>query len=289
MQKAISFQEGKTESGIFYRRTVCGATADAAKNQAGRAAPTLVLVMGYGGSLRIWPATLINKLAEKYNVVSYDNRGTGLSFLPSDESAYSTAAMAGDIDDVVTALGLDRFHLLGYSMGGCIAIDYAHLHPDKVQSLFLLSTTGGGTMFAKPDKALAQALANPPGKTLWEIYVSTFSLMYSPEAFQMVEPKLRAIYEVSKEHPTRPPALLGHSRAFRGFDASGYAGQLAMPITILSGANDRIMPVQNSHLLAQALPEARLVIVPDCEHGVHLEHEDLVIDEIDMLAKRAAG
>jgi pimeloyl-ACP methyl ester carboxylesterase len=251
--------------------------------------PTLVMVMGYGGSLRIWPETLINKLAEKYDVIAFDNRGTGLSFLPDDESAYTIKSMAEDIDDVVNNLRVSRFHLMGYSMGGCIAIEYAHLFPAKVQSLFLLSTTGGGALFAKPDKALAQTLANPPGKTLWEIYVSTFGLMYSPAAFEKVEPKLKAIYETSKSHPTRPQALAGHSRAFKYFDASDYVGNLAMPITILSGADDRIMPVQNSHALAQALPQAHLVIVPDCEHGVHVEQEDLVITEIETLTAKSNG
>jgi pimeloyl-ACP methyl ester carboxylesterase len=281
MQETFSHQEGKTTGGIYYRRTTIGA---AAKSDGAGPRPTLVMVMGYGGSLRIWPETLVNKLAAKFDVVTYDNRGTGLSFLPADESEYSTQTMAGDIEEVVNALGLHHFHLMGYSMGGCIAIEYAHKFSDKVQSLFLLSTTAGGTLFTKPDKAMSYALANPPGKTLWEIYVSTFGLMYSPQAFALVEPKLKALYESSKAHPTRPQALVGHSRAFRLFDASAYVNQLPMPITILSGANDRLMPVQNSRSLAQALPQANLVIVPECEHGVHIEQEDLVVGEIEKLA-----
>jgi pimeloyl-ACP methyl ester carboxylesterase len=221
-------------------------------------------------------------------VITYDNRGTGLSFLPEKEGDYTTQSMAEDLDEVANTLDLRHFHLMGYSMGGCIAIEYAHLFPDKVQSLFLLSTTAGGTLFIAPDKALSRALANPPGKTLWEIYVSTFGLMYSPEAFKRVEPQLKAIYEISKFHPTRPQALVGHSHAFKYFDASGYVDKLSMPITILSGASDRIMPVQNSQGLAQALPHANLVIVPDCEHGVHIEQEDRVIDELAKLSARAS-
>jgi 3-oxoadipate enol-lactonase len=289
MHQIISHDEGKTTGGIFYRRTNCrsGGPGTAGGGPANRIPPpTLVMVMGYGGSLRIWPETLISKLADKYDVITYDNRGTGLSFLPDSENDYTINSMAGDIEEVVNTLGLSRFHLMGYSMGGCIAIDYAHQFPDKVQTLFLLSTTGGGTFFARPDKALSQALANPQGKNLWEIYLYTFALMYSPRAFEIVQPKLKAIYAVSKFHPTRPQALAGHSRAFKCFDASGYVANLTMPITILSGANDRIMPVQNSHALAQALPHANLVIVPDCEHGVHIEREDLVIGEIEKLTAR---
>jgi pimeloyl-ACP methyl ester carboxylesterase len=287
MQQTISHEEGKTTGGIFYRRTTSTDAKAAIASGDRPVHPTLVMVMGYGGSLRIWPESLVNKLAAKFDVVTYDNRGTGLSFLPANESDYSTEIMAKDIEAVVDALGLDSFNLMGYSMGGCIAIEYAHMYPQKVQSMFLLSTTAGGTLFAKPDKALSYALANPPGKTLWEIYVSTFGLMYSPEAFQRIEPKLKSIYEISKLHPTRPQALVGHSRAFRYFDASQFVDKLKMPVTILSGANDRIMPVQNSRSLALALPHAKLVIVPDCEHGVHIEQEDLVIEELETLIKKA--
>jgi 3-oxoadipate enol-lactonase len=278
LYRTILHEEGKTSSGIFYRRSVWTGS-DQIRS-------TLLMVMGYGGSLCIWPETLVNKLAEKYDVVTYDNRGTGLSFLPENETDYSTKSMADDINEVVKALDLKQIHLMGYSMGGCIAIEYAHKYPGKVQSLFLLSTTGGGKLFAKPDKALTYALANPEGKSLWEIYVFTFGLMYSAEAFARVEPKLKAIYEMAKFHPTRPQALKGHSRAFKYFDAADYVGQLTMPITILSGADDRIMPVGNSRALAQALPHANLVIVPDCEHGVHIEEEDLVISEIEKLTEQ---
>jgi pimeloyl-ACP methyl ester carboxylesterase len=298
MNQTISQQEGKTTGGIFYRRTFCSGfdadrkpTDDAQLHSQTHSHnpphPTLVLVMGYGGSLRIWPETLITKLAERYDVITYDNRGTGQSFLPAKETDYTTKTMAEDLDSLATTLGLSHFHLLGYSMGGCIAIEYAHLFPDKVQSLFLLSTTGGGTLYVKPDKTMTQALANPQGKTLWEVYLYTFALMYSPQAFERVQPQLKAIYEMSKSCPTRPQALAGHSHAFKCFDASGYVANLTMPVTILSGADDRMMPAHNSRGLAQVLPLANLLIVPDCEHAVHIEQEDLVIREIEELTARA--
>jgi len=285
MNQTLTQQEGKTAGGIFYRKTLCkrSPASDAASGQT----PTLVLVMGYGGSLRVWPESFVEQLAKKFDVITYDNRGTGLSFLPEVETDYTTQTMAGDLDEVVNALGLRRFHLLGYSMGGCIAIEYALRFSDKVQSLFLLSTTGGGSLYTKPDKALSMAMANPQGKTLWEIYQYTFQLMYSPESYIKVEPKLRAIYEVAKSNPTRPKTLLGHTNAFKHFDASTSIAALTMPVTVLTGEDDRLMPMQNSQALSRALSNATLVVVPACEHGVHIEQEDLVVTEIEKLAARA--
>lgn len=267
--ETVQIEEQKTESGIFCRKTFTSTSND-----------FLVLVMGYGGSLRIWPATFVNALAKTFNVITYDNRGTGLSIIPPDPEDYTIKAMADDLFDVIKTLEIQSLHLLGYSMGGCMALQYAHDHSQHVKSLFLMSCTAGGTLFVKPEKEVSTALANPQGKTLWDIYMSTFSLMYSPEVLQRCMPKIKQIYEISKECPTRPLALAGHSHAFKGFDGTSYLAGLKMPTTILSGKNDRLMPVQNSENLAKNLCNANLILWDDCEHGPHIQREDEVVELI---------
>ena len=264
------FVEEKTANGIFFRKTFTATS----KN-------TLVLIMGYGGSLRIWPATFVERLAKKFIVVTYDNRGTGLSIIPQNPEDYTIAAMAGDVFDVVKLLGVASHHVLGYSMGSCIALRFAHDHQELVQSLFIMSGTAAGSLYAKPAKELSEALTNPQGKTLWEIYMNTFKLMYSPEAFELCLPTFRLMYEASKDLATRPLALAGHSHAFRNFDGTSYLANLKMPTTLLAGRNDRLMPVQNSENLAMKIAGSRLVLLDDCEHGPHIQYEDAVIEEIE--------
>lgn len=265
---ALTLEEGKTDSGIFYRRTSSGTSKD-----------TLVLVMGYGGSLRVWPTTFVERLAEKYAVISYDNRGTGLSIIPEKAEEYTIKAMSDDLHEVVKALKVSEIHLLGYSMGSCIALQYAHDHSEIVKSLFLMCGTAGGVEYAKPAKEVSYALANPQGKTLWDIYMYTWQLMYSPEHFERCQPTFKAIYENSKDTATRPIALMGHSHAFRGFDGSTYLEKLKMPTTVLAGRNDRLMPFMNSENLTK-IAGSRLVVIDDCEHGPHIQNEDEVIAEI---------
>jgi len=262
--------EGKTENGIFWRKTSTSTSGD-----------YLVLVMGYGGSLRIWPETFVDKLARKFTVLTYDNRGTGLSIIPQNTEDYTIKAMADDLFDVVQTLGIESHHLLGYSMGSCIAQQYLHDHPEHVRSLFLMCGTAGGALYAKPSKELSTALANPQGKTLWDIYMYTWNLMYSPEAFERCQPAFKAIYESSKDTPTRPLALVGHSHAFRGFDGSSYLAGFRLPTTILAGREDRLMPALNSENLANNIAGARLVMLDDCEHGPHIQSEDEVVTEIE--------
>ncbi|MCC7529585.1 MAG: alpha/beta hydrolase [Candidatus Melainabacteria bacterium] len=275
--ETVQIEEQKTGSGIFCRKTFTSTSND-----------FLVMVMGYGGSLRIWPTTFVSALARTFNVITYDNRGTGLSIIPPDPEDYTIKAMSEDLFDVLETLDIQSHHLLGYSMGGCTALQYAHDHAEHVKSLFLMSCTAGGALFVKPDKEVSNALANPQGKTLWDIYMSTFSLMYSPEVLQRCMPTIKQIYEISKECPTRPLALAGHSHAFKGFDGTSYLAGLKIPTTILAGKNDRLMPVKNSENLAKNLCNSNLILFDDCEHGPHIQNEDQVVELIVSARKNAA-
>jgi pimeloyl-ACP methyl ester carboxylesterase len=270
--------EATTAGGIHCRGT-----------QTSQSGETLVLTMGYGGSLRIWPQSFVETLATTYTVITYDNRGTGLSIVPSDPQEYTIKAMADDLYTVVDLLKVDAFHLLGYSMGGCITLQYAHDHGDQVKTLFLLSTTAGGAMYVKPLPEISRALANPEGSTLWDMYMSSFRLMYSTEALTNCEPALRAIFENSKDFATKPDGLKGHSNAFKNFDGTAYLTGLKMPTTILTGADDRLMPPGNSENLASAIPNATFVKLPNCEHAAHVQDEKQVITEIEQLCRRAAS
>jgi pimeloyl-ACP methyl ester carboxylesterase len=271
----VTYNEQKTSTGIFCRKTSTPTSKDA-----------LVLIMGYGGSLRVWPVEFVEKLAQKYVVITYDNRGTGLSILPEEASSYTIKAMADDLDEVMKTLQVQQAHILGYSMGSCIALQYAHDYAEKVKSLFLLCGTAGGALYVKPDPQLSAALANPQGETLWDMYMSTWSLMYSPEKMSLCHASLAAVFEYSKELPTRPIGLLGHSYAFKGFNAETYLAKLKMPTTVMAGENDRLMPLDNSKNLADNIPGAKLVVIPDCEHCPHVQDEELVIAEIDALTQR---
>jgi pimeloyl-ACP methyl ester carboxylesterase len=266
--------EGKTTSGIYFCKTSTPDSRDA-----------LVLVMGYAGSGRIWPRCFVDKLAQKYAVVTYDNRGTGYSVVPQDPREYTIKKMSDDLDKVVDQLGIRQLHLLGYSMGSCIALQYAHDHAAKVKTLFLLSGTAGGASYVRPSAEMSVALANPQGDTLWELYMSSFKLMYSPETLKRVKPRLQEIFDASKDTPTTTAGLLGHSNAFGQFDGTAFLVGLKMPTTILAGQDDRLMPVQNSENLAKGIRGARLVLVPGCQHGAQVQCEDLAIREIEKACR----
>ena len=92
---------------------------------------TLVLVNGLADDKASWEAQ-IPAFSERYRVISFDNRGIGES--PTPPGPYTTAQMAEDLAGLVDGLGVERFHLLGVSMGGMIAQEYAIAHADRLLS-----------------------------------------------------------------------------------------------------------------------------------------------------------
>ena len=109
--------------------------------EAGAGAP-LVLIMGFSGDYTAW-GLQIRAFAERHRVIAFDNRGTGQTDTP--DAPYTTRMMADDTAGLLDALGIDRAHLIGISMGGMIAQELALAYPERVSSLHL------GCSLARPD------------------------------------------------------------------------------------------------------------------------------------------
>ncbi|MFN8658474.1 MAG: alpha/beta hydrolase [Candidatus Obscuribacterales bacterium] len=267
--KPVVHTEAATPGGVFYRIS-----------QTDGDAPRLLMVMGYAGSLRTWPIIFIEQLAQSFVVLSYDNVGTGLTAALATPNDYSISAMAQSIAEITDHLQWQHFHLLGYSMGGCIAMQYAHDHAAQIQSLVLLSTTAGGKDRTRPAPEVRETLVNPPGATLWEMYLSTFQLMFPEDVMPSVMETIRGIYEQSKNFLIGATTLSGHDVAFRQFDGAPLLSALTMPVTVIAGDEDRLIAFKDMQSLAAKIPHARLLVIPHCGHAPHIQNEAEVLDAI---------
>lgn len=267
--KPVTHTEAMTPGGVCYRISQTDGTTQ-----------RLLLVMGYAGSLRTWPLGFVEKLAQSFVVLSYDNVGTGRTAALAKPGDYSIAVMAQSIAAIAEHIEWHRFHLLGYSMGGCIAMQYAHDHLEQIESLVLLSTTAGGKDRARPEPAVRETLINPPGETLWEMYLSTFRLMFPEDVMPAVMSAVRAIYDQSKDFLIGATTLSGHDLAFRNFDGTTLLPVLTMPVTVIAGTDDRLIALKDMQSLAAHLPRAHLVVIPHCGHAPHIQNEAEVLAEI---------
>lgn len=113
--------------------------------QHGRGSENVVLVHGYSASARLWQLTMERMEPARFRVVAINNRGAGDSARASKdgdygEDAYTVESFATDLHNAVEALGLDRFNLVGHSMGGATVAQYALAHQDRLKTLVLLNS-----------------------------------------------------------------------------------------------------------------------------------------------------
>lgn len=223
----------------------------------------VLLIMGLGMASTGWWRT-VPVLAERFRVITFDNRGSGRSDAPA--GPYSLSQLAADAAVVLDAAGEESAHVYGLSLGGMIAQELAFAQPSRVRRLVLGATTPGGAQHELPDENtlgfLERRAKMPPEEGAWA------SVPYN------YGPTTRA------EHPDRigedmlqrlrfPPTMEGYKAqlaAVWGFDAVDRLAGLAAPTLVLHGGEDRMMPVSNGRRLAEAIPDARLVIFEDAGH-----------------------
>jgi pimeloyl-ACP methyl ester carboxylesterase len=261
--------EGLTPHNIFFRRYI----------HSSESIP-LVLVMGYGGSLHAWPHSFVQQLSQRQEVIVFDNRGTGRSYRPNLISDFSVSNFAKDLQGLVDHLKLPKINLLGYSLGGCIALQFAYENPQRVNQLILMSTTAGGALYTSPGEDVLNRLLNPQGDSVQEMFMDTFSLCLSESNKQKYDKELIEIFQSSSEYLAPRITLTGQIKAYREFDAKAFLAKIVQQVKIIHGKDDRLTPVDNARKLADHLANAELIILDNCEHCPHIEQPSRIIGEI---------
>jgi pimeloyl-ACP methyl ester carboxylesterase len=230
---------------------------------AGSATP-LVLIHGFTGG-RIDFADVIDELAADRRVVIWDHRGHSDSTNTGDADSYTFDLLVADAVAALDALGLDRFHLLGHSMGGVVAQRVALEHPDRVVSLILMDTlaeAGSAIPQSWIDKFLAMGRAEGMGKVADTMAAVTAGTSVAPEADQ---PR---IADRNKHKLTNMDAEAFGSlaRELRTFDALlPRLGEIGCPTTVIVGERDVNLRDQ-SDAIAAAITGSELVVIDGAAH-----------------------
>lgn len=228
----------------------------------------LLLIRGFTRSLRFW-GELTERLAERRRVVVFDNRGVGRSDAPL--GSYSVPQMAHDAAALLDHLGMERAHVFGMSMGGMIAQELALLHRDRVARLILGASSPGGRQAARLPKEqimkLARSITLPRRQAVELSARMTLSARYlerHPEVIDTWEGYL------SQDRP-RKRGMLGQAAAVLRHDCWERLPHLRAQTLVLVGDADALVPPQNSHLLAERIPQAKLRILKGAGHDLTTE------------------
>lgn len=223
--------------------------------------PPLLLVQGLGYGRRGWGPAL-ELLGEDFFVVAYDNRGFGESDVPP--GPYTARQLAGDAVAILDAVGVERTHVVGASLGGMIAQEVALDWPDRVDRLVLACTTPGGPRsHPMPQQTVALMLEAPalPPDVAMRRFVENALGSTAPQSL------VDEIVAYRTANPPDPAGWQAQAAAGAEHDAIDRLGSLAAPTLVLFGEEDAVVDARNAELLAERIPEAH---VERFENGGHL-------------------
>ena len=279
--------------------------------------PALLLIMGFSGQMTMWPQALCEGLAEQgFRVIRFDNRDIGKSthldhlgapdiagamtrMMSGEpvEAPYSLDDMAQDAVSLLKALDIPNAHIVGASMGGMIAQIVAARHPAATRSMVsIMSTTGRRDLPPAKPEAMA-ALTSPPASDSREDRIEAGMKVWrtigSP-GYQEPDEVLRAIVTREVDRTPYDPAGIGRQMVaiISAPPRNEILKDVAVPVRVIHGADDPLVPLSGGQDTAAAIPGAEIVIVPGMGHGfesglvpVYLEHIGEFVRGVEARAK----
>ena len=262
--------------------------------------PALVLLHGIGNNCQTW-APVIDRLAQTHTVIAPDLLGHGNSDKPRGD--YSVAAFANGVRDLMSVLDLERATVVGHSLGGGIALQFAYQFPERCERLVLVSSGGLG-----PELSVGLRAATLPGA---ELVLSALTGLSGPlrTGFQTLDrlgsaAGLRRVRDMAEVGETIFALKdVGARRAFlrtlRGVvDSHGQAVSAldrlylahAVPMLVIWGSRDPIVPAVHAETVREMVPGARVEVFDGAGHWAHLDDPDRFCDVLlEFLATTEAA
>jgi pimeloyl-ACP methyl ester carboxylesterase len=224
----------------------------------------LLLIQGMSANHLAWGRPFSSLLERDFEVISFDNRGMGLS-RPVTEP-FSIAEMAVDTAGLLDALEIESAHVLGISMGGMIAQELALSHPGKLRSLTLGCTYCGGEGSQLMDPADFQGLVEAMGSgDQGRVFRAMYELNLSP-GFREDESRYADFTEMAKALPAPRETIGLQVQAIAAHDTSARLSGLSTPTLVIHGTVDRVLGYPNGPLIASLIPGAHLEALEDVGH-----------------------
>ena len=283
------------------------------EEQGDPAAPAMLLIMGFGAQLMLWPDELVEALAAQgFRVIRYDNRDVGLSqkfdgvkapgfvkmtllskigFTP--KVPYTLADMVDDGVGLLDALGIERAHIVGASMGGMIAQHVAARHPDRCLSLTTVFSTTGNPKLPPARPEAMKALITRPDSTEEGVLVEHGMMLartIGSPGYPAPEDRLRERTLASVRRSFYPEGPTRHLSAIvADGDRRAMLRDIAVPTLVLHGEDDPLVPCEGGRDTAASIPGAKLKTIPGWGHDLPLELVDELAGAIGEHARQSGG
>jgi pimeloyl-ACP methyl ester carboxylesterase len=256
--------------------------------------PPVLLIMGVGAQLPMWPDGFCDQLLEcGYRVIRFDHRDTGLStkmhghrakgsvyprvmrYLVGRTSTvpYTLVDLADDANALLDHLGIDRAHVVGASMGGMIAQVLAGTRPERVASLGLIMTSSGKPLSSVPRWRVLKLAFDPPAKDASAedkvaFEVRNISVFNGPNFLPPVDQLRRRVEELTARSDYRQGMLRQFDAILGTGSLMRYTRRIAAPTVVIHGSKDPLVRPRNGRNVARAIDSARYVVVDGMGHDM---------------------
>ncbi|AGW88491.1 3-oxoadipate enol-lactonase [Cupriavidus sp. DF5525] len=243
--------------------------------------PWVILAHALGANHTLWDATA-QHLAARYRVVRPDLRGHGASDAPL--GPYTMTRLADDVIAVMDALEIPQAHFCGISVGGMVGQALGLRHAERLLSLVLVATNSQTPMEAHPmwhnriGQAEAHGMAGMADATL-ERWLTTPFRASHPDEVSRIRDMLVA---------TQVRGYVGVAEAIMAFDLTGALSRIHCPTLVVAGEQDQGASVAMAQSIAAAIPGARLEVMPQAAHLVHVEQPERFHAALDAFLGNAA-
>jgi pimeloyl-ACP methyl ester carboxylesterase len=246
--------------------------------------PPLLLLNGGLMSIGAWQA-LMPALTPRFRVIRCDFRG---QLLTPGPFAKSWDEHVQDLFELLDFLGVERAHVAGVSFGAEVAMLFSARYPQRVERLTIITatekTTDAMRAEAREGTRIAERAAAGGGGGE-ELFRNVLEATWSPswlakQAPDFMEQRLRQVALL-------PPAFFAGAAAILGIldtlDLTPELGKITAPTLVIGGEHDRVFPPEHSRAIAEAIPNARLVIIPDTGHGLLFECGERVVEMLETI------
>ena len=226
----------------------------------------LLLLQGLGQGAWAWRFQ-VPVFAERFRTIVYDQRGTGRSPVPAEPYGISDLAA-----DAAAVLDGRAAHVVGFSMGGYVALTLALAHPELIRSLVLAGTGAGGPDRVPRPPEVREVFERALRLPQEEFGRATMPYTFAPGWPEANPDRFEEILAGRLELPTPVETILAHATAcYRFYDEGCAVEQVDVPTLVVHGDADVIVPVENGRMLAARLPNARYVELAGHGHNLMLE------------------
>jgi pimeloyl-ACP methyl ester carboxylesterase len=251
-------------------------TKYAYRSYGNNSATPLIFLQHFTGTMDNWDPEVTDGFAKNHHIILFDNKGVGSS---TGETPSAINEMAVDAYGFITALGYKKVDLLGFSLGGFIAQRIAIEHPELVHKLILAGTGPQGGDITDNGPVLENKEKRTPLEQILFLFFdpTPTSQAKGKEFIQRI-----SLRKINRDTDTRVASILAQNDAINKYkgqkdDTFKHLDKITIPVLVVNGVHDAMIPSSNSFVLETHLKNAKLILYPDSGHGAIFQyHEDFI-------------